>query len=51
MCSTFHSRMNPGFRALVSVVVEPGTVGEEGDVLWEVEGHGDYDHAEEQEEE
>lgn len=51
MRSTLHNRMNRGFRTLVPVVVEPGPVGEEGDVLWEVECHGDYDHTEEEEEE
>ena len=43
--------MNGGFCTLVSIVVEPGAVGEEGDMLGKVERHGDYDHAEEEEEE
>jgi len=43
--------MYGGFGALISIVVEPGAVGEEGDMLWKVERHGNYDHAEEEKEE
>ena len=43
--------MNGGFCTLVSIVVEPGAVGEEGEVLRKVKRAGDYDHAEEEEEE
>ena len=51
MSSTLHTGMDGSFRVLVPVVVEPGAVGEEGDMLGKVERHGDYDHAEEEEEE
>jgi len=44
-------RIDRGFRRLVAVVVEPRAIGEEGDVLGEIEGDGDDDHGEEEEDE
>lgn len=48
---TLSHGLNNGFSVLGAIVVEPRAVGEESDVLREVQRESNDDHAEEEEEE
>jgi len=50
-CSTLDDRLNRRLRVLVPVIIKPGPLGKEVDVVGQVERHGDNDHAEEEEQE